>query len=189
MTLKNLLKRVKSAESSISTLLGVIVVIAIGATVFNYFKNRPLENKEETGEVLETSAQENQNNLPSKYVVVSGDNLWKISEKFYNSGYNWVDIQKANNLKNPDQLVEGQEITVPLAEPKIQTVAVAQSQEATTQNEAISGTEYTIKTGDNLWEISVRAYQDGYKWTEVAKANNLEDPNIIHPGNKPVLPR
>lgn len=186
MTLKDLLKSIKSAESSISTLLGVIVVIAIGSIVFNYFKTRPLENNAENGEVSETGAQENQNGLPAKYVVASGDSLWKISEKFYNSGYNWVDIQNANNLDNPDKLTEGQEITVPVAEPKIQTV-IASSQ--ATGSGVISETEYVVQKGDNLWDISVRAYQDGYRWTEIAEINNLENPDLIHPGNTLVLPR
>jgi nucleoid-associated protein YgaU len=40
-----------------------------------------------------------------------------------------------------------------------------------------------------LWTIAVRAYGDGYKWTEIAKANKLVNPNLIHPGNVFVLPR
>lgn len=53
----------------------------------------------------------------------------------------------------------------------------------------ISGTTYTIQRGDDLWNIAVRAYGDGYKWVEIARANNLEDPNIIHPSNQLKLPR
>ncbi|HUV71729.1 MAG TPA: LysM peptidoglycan-binding domain-containing protein [Clostridia bacterium] len=43
--------------------------------------------------------------------------------------------------------------------------------------------------GDTLWDISVRAYQDGYRWVEIAEANNLSNPNIIHPGNALTIPR
>jgi nucleoid-associated protein YgaU len=53
----------------------------------------------------------------------------------------------------------------------------------------INGNSYTVVKGDNLWEIAVRAYGDGYKWTEIAKANKLANPDIIHSGNKFTLPR
>lgn len=191
MTLKDLLKKVKSSESSISTLLGIVVVIAIGSIVFNYFKSRPFEeaNNSETGTVSETSAQQNQTSLPAKYTVASGDTLWAISEKFYNSGYNWVDIKNANNIENPDQILEGQEITIPAVEPKTTTIVAASAEVTIGESEAINGDEYNVKKGDNLWDISVRAYQDGYRWTEIAKANNLENPDLIHQGNRLVIPR
>ena len=57
-----------------------------------------------------------------------------------------------------------------------------------TANE-ISGGEYQIAKGDSLWEISVRAYGDGYRWMEIAKANSLESPGLIHPGNTLTIPR
>lgn len=55
----------------------------------------------------------------------------------------------------------------------------------------INGTSYTIQKGDSLWTISVRAYGDGYKWTEIWKANKkmISNPNLIFAGNKLVLPR
>ena len=56
-------------------------------------------------------------------------------------------------------------------------------------NSAISGTTYTIKEGDNLWDISVRAYGDGFKWPELAKANNISNPDLIYPNNILKLPR
>lgn len=49
--------------------------------------------------------------------------------------------------------------------------------------------EYTVKSGDSLWKIAVAQYGDGYKWTEIAKANKLVHPNVIHTGNKLVIPR
>lgn len=53
----------------------------------------------------------------------------------------------------------------------------------------ITGDTYVIQHGDDLWDIAVRAYGDGYKWTEIASANNLENPDIIHVDNTLKLPR
>jgi len=56
-------------------------------------------------------------------------------------------------------------------------------------SESIDGDKYTVQKGDTLWEISVRAYGDGYKWVEIAEANDLANPDLIHRGNEFVLPR
>ncbi|HVZ58651.1 MAG TPA: LysM peptidoglycan-binding domain-containing protein, partial [Patescibacteria group bacterium] len=47
---------------------------------------------------------------------------------------------------------------------------------------------YTVKAGDSLWSIAVAEYNDGYKWTEIAKANNLSNPGIINVDNHLVIP-
>lgn len=41
---------------------------------------------------------------------------------------------------------------------------------------------------DSLWKIAVREYGDGFKWTEIAKANNLKNPGLLEVGQKLVLP-
>ena len=49
---------------------------------------------------------------------------------------------------------------------------------------------YTIKAGDNLSKVSKLFYGDANKYTKIAEANHLADPNKIQPGqqiNIPVL--
>lgn len=53
----------------------------------------------------------------------------------------------------------------------------------------VGGATYTVVSGDNLWMIADKVYKDGYKWTEIAKANNLSHPGDIHAGNKLVIPQ
>lgn len=47
---------------------------------------------------------------------------------------------------------------------------------------------YIVAAGDNLWMIAQTVYGDGYKWVDIAKANNLADPGDIHVGDKLVTP-
>src|SRR5688572_19831218 len=42
--------------------------------------------------------------------------------------------------------------------------------------------KYTIKEGDTLFLIAEKYYQDGNKFEEIARANNLEDVNTITTG-------
>lgn len=49
------------------------------------------------------------------YIVQKGDNLEKISKKFYGTSRKWKKIYDANKprLKSPDQLYAGQKLTIP----------------------------------------------------------------------------
>ncbi len=47
---------------------------------------------------------------------------------------------------------------------------------------------YQVVKGDTLWSIAIKVYGDGYRWPEIAKANKLQNPNLIHSGNIFVIP-
>lgn len=206
-------------DKSLITLgLGALVVIVVGLSVFNYFSR--INRSEISNEAKQTTQSQNvtpeskpqptqgedkfaykPTNLPTKYTVTADDHLWGIAQRYYNSGYNWVDIARENNLANPNAIHVGDELTIPKVEARIPTVQTAQAQLPSTgissqQNQLtvstdqqISGNSYTVKTGDNLWTIAERAYNDGYKWVQIANTNKLADPNLIHSGNVFNIPR
>lgn len=192
MKLKTLVKIIKSAESTISVILGILVVVVVGILLFKYFRNYALTSREsrekeeniEFPEEVEGEEEKPLMTVPAKYMVVTGDSLWKISEKYYGSGYNWVDIQKENKIIQPDKILIGHELTIPDVPVRQALVSKPQITE-----KPIAQEKYTVVKGDNLWKISVRAYQDGYKWLAIAKANRLVNPGLIHPGNVLVIPR
>lgn len=49
--------------------------------------------------------------------------------------------------------------------------------------------KYTVKTGDTLFTIAQKYYNDGYKFTEIAKTNNLTDENSIETGQVLEIPK
>lgn len=49
--------------------------------------------------------------------------------------------------------------------------------------------KYTVKEGDTLFTISDKYYLDGYRYTEIAKANKIEDPDILETGQVLDLPK
>jgi len=199
MNLKNLLKSLRMNESTISMVLGALVVIVVGYLVVNYFRSQTtpeeisVPGETTTQEQKETPAEaEFKGTLPTTHKVERGENLWTIAEHYYGSGYNWVDIAQENKLSQPNLLAAGQELTIPAVPAKQSTIDQLPSTGISDQVQVenpIEGTTYTIQKGDNLWEIAVRAYGDGYRWVDLAKANQLENPNIIHPGNELQIPR
>jgi len=185
--LKNFLKKIKLNESLISIILGTVVVIVVAILIFNYFKGidkteematdiptEEVQLVEEEGKIIPLG-------LPTTYTVEEGDHLWSIAEKFYTSGYNWIDIAKENNLVNPNVLLVGQELNIP----KTEVIII----EAEVTGPAITGNSYTVEENDNLWDIAVRAYGDGYQWVKIASENNLANPDFIYSGNILAIPR
>ena len=186
---KGFLSQINWGESYTSLFLGAVVVFVAFVLVFSFIKSMNLQ-KGQTGSTSTVSNEEADKNslLPKTYTVREGDDLWSIAEKIYGSGYNWVDLANANKLENPGLLYVGAKLIVPDVKPRI----VKNTQESVNSGEkvsAITGSAYTVQKGDYLWEIAVRAYGDGYKWVEIAKANNLLNPDVIHPGNVLKLPR
>lgn len=49
------------------------------------------------------------------YTVQPGDNLSKISKRFYGDAGKYMIIAEANNLDNPDKIKVGQELLIPAA--------------------------------------------------------------------------
>lgn len=180
------------SESYISIGLGLLVVVVVGILLYNYFtqKNKPAESEKEAAEKI---AQEATTSAKpgTVYTVVEGDNLWSISEKSYKSGFNWVDIAKANNITQENMVEVGQQLVIPDASPILPLTATDNnaSVSGVTQTPSITGNSYTIAEGDSLWSISCRAYGDCYAWLKIAEANKLENPDLINVGNTLTLPR
>ncbi len=47
---------------------------------------------------------------------------------------------------------------------------------------------YTVQGGDSLWAIADRFYGDGNRYGEIASANGISNPDLIHPGQVLTIP-
>lgn len=185
-----------SSEDVISMFLGLVVVVVTAWIIFNFFQRKRgsvevpgvtsntatvAENVTVTGTgtVQPTGKVEEKKTVVStggtEYVVLKGDSLWKIAQKNYGSGYNWVDIAKENKLKNPSKLRIGMKLIMP----------------SKVEEKKVEMTEYKVSQGDSLWKISVKEYGDGFQWVKVWQANRnvLVNPNRLEIGMKLSLPK
>src|SRR3989338_11122008 len=49
--------------------------------------------------------------------------------------------------------------------------------------------KYTVKQDDTLFDIADKYYKDGYKFTKIANANNLTNPDLLEPGQVLAIPK
>ena len=104
----------------------------------------------------DTRLQPNTNN-DTTYTVISGDNLSSIASKF---GTTVKEICRINNIANANLIYPGQVLKL------IQNIPLVY---------------YTVVSGDTLSGIA-----DNYNTTyqELARLNNISNPNLIYPGQK-----
>lgn len=94
---------------------------------------------------------------PIEYIVMSGDSLSKIAERYKTSA---DEIAKNNNIKDVSKIFPGQHLTI----------------YGINTN---SPSAYIVSLGDTLAKI---AAQNGTTVDELARENNISDPNKIYPG-------
>jgi len=188
-------------ESYTSLVLGIVVVIIASILLVSFLRGKGLEmnDTEKGASSTQTSITQEMGNKQGDYTVKAGDDLWSIAEREYNDGFRWKEIAEANNIENASLIEEGESLVIPGKEEKneeaIAAVSVTPapseltSPDSTPTQNKISGNSYTVKTGDDLWDIAVAAYGDGYQWVKIAQANNLVTPDVIHAGNVLSLPR
>ena len=126
-----------------------------------------------------TDASATPKDAPTTYTVQKGDSLWDIAQKQLGDGSKWTEIYKANADtigQNPDLIFSGTELKLPGAD---------------MQHTVADAGQYTVKSGDNLWDIAQKQLGDGTKWGEIYKANAGvigDNPRLILPGQELSMP-
>lgn len=173
-------KYFKSSEEIISMFLGLVIVVVVGGLIFNYFqKNKGIVSV--PGSSDEVVLSENMvNGKSGDYEVVKGDSLWKVAVKKYGNGYAWVEIAKANSLRDPSSLEAGQKLVMPekvTVNGKEFGLIGIDTIIADNNSSVVPGAEYVVVKNDSLWKIALKAYGDGYQWTKIWQENKSKLPN------------
>ena len=96
-----------------------------------------------------------------EYKVVSGESLSSIAMKY---GLTYQELAKYNNIEDPNYILEGQVIKIPIDTVKEEN------------NENNGSNEHTVVSGETLSEI---AQKYGVSVEDLLKVNDISDPNYI----------
>ncbi len=111
--LESVQKELKSNQSKLSLVLGALIILVIGILIFNFFN----KGKSDLGPAQQTEQQAQEDvqpdKLPGKYTVKEGDTLFTIAEKYYQDGFKFEEIAKANNLSDVNAIETGQVLEIP----------------------------------------------------------------------------
>ena len=142
--------------------------------------------------------------LPKIYVVSKGDNLAKIAQKFYGpeKGNKKITVDRifeANRklLKSPDEVYEGQKLTIPLLKDKDESAFPKSlfervksigrkltSSDTPKTPSAKRNRQYVVREGDSLWQIAAEQLGDGTRYEEINELNAdiVEDEDYLTVG-------
>ena len=147
------------------------------------------ESIPETGEPPEEEViLEETTNFWTEHHVRSGENLVLISKKY---GITTNDIARANQLKNPNMLQEGQLLLVPASSEcisqTIEEIERRRAEELEKKNRVVPVkiTAYVVSNGDSLWSI---ANHFNLSIDTLFACNTLKDPDYLKPGTTLQIP-
>lgn len=115
------------------------------------------------------------------HTVAPGENLYRIGLQY---GMSWVPIASYNNISSPNQIVVGQQIIIPGTAGGGDGGAVPTPTPAPPPDSA-TFTNYVVQPGDTLSSIGLKF---GVSPQEIAEANGLVNPNLIHVGQVLKIP-
>lgn len=104
------------------------------------------------------------------YTVKRGDNLWNIAKTYGTTVQSIVDL---NGIRKPNLIYPGQ----------VFKITTNNSDESETNE--LGHIIYTVKSGDNLWNI---AKKHGTTVQSILEINIIKNPNLIYPGQKIRIP-
>lgn len=110
-------------------------------------------------------------------------------KQFRNYGTKTYEIIVEEPQSEPETEPETEPESEPQSEPRVGVSlrTPRETQESPAPSED-SATTYTVVKGDALWNIAKKFYGDGSKYTIIANANGISNPNLIYPGQVLTIP-
>jgi len=147
---------------------------------------------EETIAVLKTKPEDVSDKVVHK--VKPNESLFKISRKYYGDEAKWHKIYEVNkdNMSGPNALYIGQELLIPeITLAKKVPLSMGTPLKKKQDNEtSIKTTKHTVVSGDTLYHLARKYYDDSTMWLKIYEANEdtIEDESFLVKGQILIIP-
>lgn len=111
--------------------------------------------------------------------VQKGDSLWLIAERELGSGSKHRLIQAANPNLDPNRLVPGQVVRIPLDSAVALVDGRRESGSSAVTTSGSGERRYVVQSGDTLMGLSQKFYGSTRHYRFLMEANGLDDPNQL----------
>ncbi len=147
---------------------------------------------EETIDAVDTKQEDF--SVKTIHKVISNDSLFAIARKYYGDEAKWHKIYEVNrdNMSGPNALYIGQELVIPeITLAKKVTLSMETPIMKKQDNEmSIKTTEHTVVSGDTLYHLARKYYDDSTMWHKIYEANEdtIEDESFLVKGQILIIP-
>lgn len=154
-----------------------------------------MAKKKTTKKTTQKAAKTTKSTKPTKKSVKSKKSTVKVSKKSENLSQGF-----RKQLKLEDSYISlllGASVViivailalVLLSQSGTKTSVVAPSPVVEKVSPVPTPTVYVLQDGKSIWDVAVKFYGDGYKWTIISDANHLADnPDSVVPGMTLIIP-
>lgn len=191
-------------DSLISLGLGALVVVISGILLHNFFSNTSQDLLRDISTSMQTSREEEQlanpsfapaeivptnTPIPLAQIQTEGQGELVVPAVPASIAPSVLPTQGAVAVASPIFSMQSvTQVAEKRPEPK-QSETETITNEVTSTFEGTVSDSYTVQAGDSLWKIAERFYGDGFKWRDIAKANNIANPGQLEKGLALNVPR
>lgn len=150
-------------------------------------EGKDIPDKKEISAQLEGNSQTEEKIIEHK--VQSGDSLYKLSLKYYNSSKYQQFLAGFNKLNNSNDLQIGQSIKIPF--PPVSEWHGEDDDydiSASTEEQTTDIPIHVVESGDSLYSISIKYYNTSKYQDLIVEHNRLDNPEALRVGQKLEIP-
>jgi len=195
-------KTLSSGQLTIVNSSGPALISPVNGSIFRYQDTPPktrfqwAEKQDASGYVIEINDTDDfpapkitrQTNAASFVTAQfeTGTWYWRVKPVFpsiYQGNASYSSVNSFQVIKTNEKTETAAEIEIPVIPHEGGSNALGAQKNA---NKA--GQKYTIQPGDTLGRIARQYYGDPMQWSRISEANNIQNPDLIYPGQVFIIP-
>lgn len=186
------------SESTLSMILGGVVVVLVGLIAFNFFRTQKDSATNPPAVVVKKDITVNRGTVNIEGVNIAASSSPSVSPS-QTPILTTTPTATPKPTTTPTSKPSSTPTPKPTATPSVKpTVTKTPSMVPQDQRGQVVGegkiavalpTTHTVSNGETLWSIAEKYYGSGFNDLDIIQKNNIKNPSIIEPGQKITIPK